>query len=123
MMINIIVCRRASMMHGAQASHGMKIRKGDHVKIVSGNDHGKEGKVLSVLPVLGKIVIEGVNMKKKHVRPREQGKKGELVVMPAPFPASRAMLICPTCSKPTRIGGKVVGQKKYRICKKCGAEV
>ena len=97
----------------------MKIKKGDQVKIISGNDKGKTGKVLAALPEEGKIVAEGINIKKKHVRPRERGKKGELVRIPAAFPASRAMVICPNCGKPTRIGYRTTENKKVRICKKC----
>lgn len=99
----------------------MKIRKGDQVKILSGNDRGKTGKVLVALPEDGKIVVEGLNIKKKHVRPKQQGKKGELVRIPAPFMASRAMLICPKCGKPSRTGFKN-GPAKVRVCKKCGQD-
>ena len=101
-----------------------KIKKGDSVKIISGNDQGKQGKVLAVFPQDRKIVVEGVNMKKKHVRPKQQGKKGELVRMPAPFPSSRAMLVCGKCGKPTRAGHKINDSgTKSRVCKKCGGEV
>ncbi len=100
----------------------MKIRKGDNVKIISGNDKGKTGKVLSVLPERDLVVIEGLNMKKKHVRPREQGKKGELVRIPAPLQISRIAFVCPKCGKPTRVGYKIVEGRKTRLCKKCGNE-
>ncbi len=101
----------------------MRIKKGDTVKIISGNDKGKQGKVAAVLPQIGRIVVEGLNMRKKHVRPKQQGKKGELVRIPAPFPASRVMLICPHCGKPVRIIYKTVENKKVRTCKKCGAKI
>lgn len=101
----------------------MKIKKDDTVKIISGNDKGKQGKVLAVFPEERKIVVEGVNMKKKHVRPKQQGKKGELVRMPAPFQVSRVMFVCGKCNKPTRVGHNMVENKKYRTCKKCGREV
>lgn len=102
----------------------MKLKKGDQVKIISGNDQGKTGKILVAFPEEGKIVVEGVNIKKKHVRPRERGKKGELVRIPAAFPASRVMLICPQCGKPTRIGFKINDSgQKARICRKCGGEI
>lgn len=99
----------------------MKIKKGDTVKIISGNDKGKRGKVLSVFPEKGRLVVEGVNVKKKHVRPKKEGQKGELVRMPAPFPVSRAEFVCTNCSQSTRISYKIdeAGQK-IRICKKCG---
>lgn len=101
----------------------MKIKKGDQVKIVTGNDKNKQGKVLAVLPHVQKIVVDGMNIKKKHVRSKQQGKKGELVRIPMPFSVSRAMLLCPQCGKAARAGFKLSGTKKVRICKKCGAEV
>ena len=99
----------------------MKIRKGDSVKIVTGNDRGKTGTVRTVFPDEGRITVEGVNMKKKHVRPRSQGQKGELVRIPAPFQASRAMLVCPACGKAVRIGIRREQGTRVRICRKCGA--
>lgn len=100
----------------------MRIRKGDQVKIISGNDRGKHGKVLVVLPEEERIVVEGINIKKKHVRPRQQGKKGELVRIPAPIHISRVMIICAKCGKPTRT--KLSPSKgKVRICRKCGSEI
>lgn len=101
----------------------MKIRKGDQVKIISGNDKGKQGKVTAVFTDAGKIVVEGMNIKKKHVKAKQQGKKGELVKMPAAMPASRVMLVCNKCNQTTRVGFKLTDGKKYRICKKCGAEI
>lgn len=98
----------------------MKVKKGDIIKLISGNDKGKQGKVLAVFPKEGLVVVEGVNMKKKHVRPKQQGKKGELVRIPAAFQASRAMLVCSKCGKPTRVGFRIIENKKYRICKRCG---
>lgn len=102
----------------------MKIKKGDQVKIISGNDKGKQAKVLSVLPREGKIIVDGVNIKKKHVKPREQGKKGELVRMPVSFSVSRAMLVCPKCGRPTRVGIKRndIGGRS-RICRKCKGDL
>lgn len=101
----------------------MNIKKGDHVKIMAGNDKGKEGKVLSVFPKTQMVVVDGAHLKKKHVRPRQQGKKGELVRVPLPFPASRVMLLCPRCGKAIRVGWRTEGENKHRVCKKCGAEV
>ena len=101
----------------------VRIRKGDIVKIISGNDKGKQGKVLAVFTEERKIVVEGVNIKKKHVRPKQQGKKGELVRIPAPFQASRAMPVCIKCGKAARIGYRVRDGQKVRTCKKCGHEI
>jgi large subunit ribosomal protein L24 len=102
----------------------MKIRKGDNVKILSGNDRGKQGKVIWSSPATGKIKIEGLNTRKKHLRPRKQGQKGEIVSIPGSIPASRVMIVCPRCSKATRVGFEVgEGDKKIRQCKKCKAEL
>lgn len=101
----------------------MKIKKGDQVKIITGNDKGKQGKVIFVSRDLEKIAVEGVQLKKKHIRPRAQGKKGEMVRIPGSFPVARAMLVCPQCGKATRVGSRLSGSKKSRVCKKCNAEI
>lgn len=101
----------------------MKIRKGDNVKMLSGKDRGKTGKVSRVLPAAGKAVVEGTNLVKKHIRPRKQGEKGQRVSVPAMIDTSNLMLICPKCSKPTRVGYKVKDKNKFRVCKKCGSEI
>ncbi len=88
--------------------------------IITGNDKGKQGKVLEVFIGKGRLLIEGLNMKKKHIRGKRQGQKGELVKMASPLPASRVMLVCGSCSKPTRAGFKIEGGIKTRICRKCG---
>lgn len=98
----------------------MKIRKNDTVRLISGNERGKQGKVLSVLPREGRIAVEGVNLKKKHVRPKRAGQKGELVRIPALFPASRAMLLCPACGEPTRVRYQAGEKGNVRTCRKCG---
>lgn len=101
----------------------MKIHKGDNVIMLAGNDRGRSGKVLRVFPSKGKILVEGINMRKKHIRPRRADQKGEIVNIPVPVPASRAMLVCPKCGKPTRVGYKLSDNGKARICKKCEAEI
>lgn len=98
----------------------MKIKKGDTIKIISGNDRGKTGAVRAVFPDERRIVVEGVNVKKKHVRARKQGQKGELVSVPLPFQASRAMVVCPGCGKPTRLVMRRAGDKRQRVCRACG---
>lgn len=100
----------------------MNIHKGDQVKIRAGNDKGKVGKVLAVLPKTGMGVVEGMNLKKKHVKPKRQNQKGELVRIPAAFPVSRMMLVCPSCKVATRVGKVSRDDKAMRICKHCGAE-
>lgn len=109
----------------------MKIRKGDTVKIIIGKDRGKTGKVLQVLRKEGKnnrVVIEGLNLKYRHLRPRREREKGQRIMFPAPMDISNVMLVCPKCGKPTRVGYKVLDKKtelrkerKQRVCKKCGA--
>jgi len=101
----------------------MKIKKGDQVLVISGKYRGKKGKVIRALPKKEKVVVEGVNIVKKHVRPRRAGEKGQIVQMPAPLHVSNVKLICPHCKKATRVGYKIEAKKKYRICKKCKREI
>ena len=101
----------------------MMIRKGDNVKIISGNDRGKTGKVTDAFPKEERITVEGVNVKKKHVRPRRPGQKGELVKMSLPFPVSRAMLVCGACGRATRTRMMPGEVKKQRVCRKCGGAI
>jgi large subunit ribosomal protein L24 len=101
----------------------MKIKKGDTVKITTGKDAGKSGKVINIDSRTGKIVIEGLNVFKKHARPKTQNEKGQIVDVPRPMQASNVLLVCPSCHKPTRIGIKIDGTKKERVCKKCKATI
>ena len=102
----------------------MKIKKGDNIKIISGNDKGKQGKVLAAIPAQNRIIAEGLNMKKKHVRARRQDQKGEMVSIPAAFAASRAMVVCPKCGKASRIKYAFNdAHKKVRICGSCASEL
>lgn len=101
----------------------MKIKKGDNVKIISGKDRGKNGKVLRVLDEGKKALVEGLNMVKKHSRPRRQGEKGQRISVPAAIHISNLMLICPKCSRAARIGYKISGKNKFRVCKRCGSEI
>lgn len=101
----------------------MKIRKDDTVLIISGKYRGKKSKVLKVLPREGKVLIEGVNLMKKHQKPKKKGEKGQILSIPGPVSASSVKLICSKCGKPTRIGNKIIENKKFRICKKCGKEI
>ncbi len=98
----------------------MNIKKGDKVKILAGKNKGKTGKVLQVFPKHDKISVEGINLLFKNVRPRKQGEKGQRIQFPAPIVVSNLALICPKCGKVTRVGYKVLeNKKKLRICKKC----
>lgn len=101
----------------------MKIKKGDTVKIISGKDRGKSGKVLRALPEAERIIVEGVALRKKHQRPRRQGQKGEVVSLPSPIHASNAMLFCRHCGRGVRAGYQTIGDTKTRVCKKCKNEI
>ena len=102
----------------------MNIKKNDKVVVLSGNDKGKEGKVLTAMPAEKKVVVEGVNVATCHVKPRKQGEEGGIVRREIPMYVSKVMLVCPKCGKPTRAAHKVQADgKKVRICKKCGAEI
>ncbi len=101
----------------------MKIKKGDNVKMLSGKDRNKTGKVLNVIPTEGRIVVEGLNMIKRHTKPRQQGQKGQIVSKERAISAGSVALICKSCNKATRVGYQIAGDKKTRVCKKCGAEV
>jgi large subunit ribosomal protein L24 len=101
----------------------MKIKKGDNVKILSGKDRGKTGVVLKAMPTAEKIMIDGLNVFKKRSKPRKQGEKGQIVAVSRPMPVSNVMLICPTCKLPTRVGGRVEGNRNVRYCKKCKATI
>ncbi|MDP2641074.1 MAG: 50S ribosomal protein L24 [Candidatus Yanofskybacteria bacterium] len=99
----------------------MKIKKGDTILIIAGKDRGKKGKVLRVHSQDAKIAVEGINILKKHVRPRKSGEKGQVIEIPAPFGVSKAKVVCPKCGKATRVGYKIEGKTKTRMCKSCGA--
>ncbi len=97
----------------------MKIKKGDKVKILTGKDKGKSGKVLSVNVEKDKISVEGLNLLNKNKRPKTQGEKGQRIQFPAPIQASNVALICPKCGKSVRVAYKVENKNKVRFCKKC----
>jgi len=101
----------------------MKIRKGDQVLITKGKDKGKKARVLRGFPKEAKVLVEGVNIKKVHKRPKKEGEKGEIVEVPAPIHISKLKLICPKCGKPGGIEYKLSGEEKSRVCKKCGGEI
>ncbi|MFA5228567.1 MAG: 50S ribosomal protein L24 [Candidatus Paceibacterota bacterium] len=100
----------------------MKIKKNDQVLIIAGNDKGKKGKVLRSLPSKNKIVVEGVALIKKHVKPKKSGQKGQIASVPRAISVSNVSFVCSKCGKPTRVGYEIVDKKKYRVCKKCGAK-
>lgn len=101
----------------------MKIKKGDTVKIIAGKDRGKTGKVTHAFPEMDKVVVDGVNLHKKHMRPKKQGQKGQIIQKPSPIHISNVMFMCQACGEPARVGGKKVGDRKIRVCKKCNGEI
>lgn len=105
-----------------------RIKKGDKVRVITGKDRGKEGAILRVLPPKGRVLVEGVNLKKKHERARRRGEKGTIITLPHPIHISNVMLICRSCGQPTRVMARILPvsssqTRKERVCKKCGASV
>ncbi|HPE67845.1 MAG TPA: 50S ribosomal protein L24 [Thermotogota bacterium] len=97
------------------------IRKEDLVEVISGRDKGKRGRVLKVLPKESKIIVDKVNVVKRHQRPTQQERNGGIIDKDIPLDVSKTMLVCPSCDRPTRVGWKVLENgEKSRFCKKCG---
>jgi len=102
----------------------MKIKKNDIVKIISGKDKGKKAKVLQIFTKENKVVVEGINMMAKNVRPKKQGEKGQVVRYNAPIDISKVMVFCSKCNKPVRINFQISKEGvKSRICKKCNQTI
>ena len=102
-----------------------RVKRNDTVRIISGKDAGKEGRVVRVYPKADKVMVEGINRVTRHekVRAGRRGaREGGIVHVEAPLHASNVMPICPHCGKPTRVGAKVVGDAKTRTCRKCDGE-
>ena len=96
------------------------VTKGDKVLVLSGKDRRKTGKVLEVMPRSGKVIVEGVNIIKKHQRPTRDNRQGGIIEREAPLYSSKVMLVCSRCNKPARIGHKFLADgQKVRYCKKC----
>lgn len=102
----------------------MKIKRGDTVQVMKGKDRGKQGKVLQASHSQQQVIVEGLGKVKKHMRPKRSGSKGERIELEFPIHASKVMLVCPKCNKPTRVERVVLEDKtKHRRCKKCQAEI
>ena len=101
----------------------MKIKKGDTVEVLSGNDRGKRGEVLEVIPKKDKIVVKGVNIRKKHVKPRKQGEQGGIIPSEYAIYSSKVNVVCPKCKKAVKVGYTIEKDEKVRVCKKCGAKI
>lgn len=101
----------------------MKIKKGDKVLILKGKDAGKSGKVIRVLAKDGKVILEGLNLFKRSVRPKRQGQKGQIITVPTPLRVENVVFVCPSCGKSAPLGYRGVGRNKIRFCKKCQVTV
>lgn len=102
----------------------MNVRKDDIVVVLSGKDKGKKGRVMIADPKNGKVVVEGVNVAKRHLKARRPGEEGGIISKETPIYASKVMRLCPKCDKPTREGHKFLKDgEKVRVCKKCGETI
>ncbi len=106
------------------ASSKVHVKQGDTVVVITGKDVGKKGKVLQVLPREQRVVVEGVNVVKRHTRPTQKMPQGDIVEKEAPIASSNVMIYCNKCDLPTRIGKKFLDDgTKVRVCKKCGEDL
>ena len=98
----------------------MRIKKNDRVRVISGKDKGKEGKILRRIPARDLVVVEGVNVVSRHTKPTQKNPQSGIVKQEAPIYASKVMLVCPQCGKATRVGCSFLESgKKVRVCRKC----
>jgi len=103
---------------------GLKIKKGDTVKVLTGKDRGKTGQVTRALPEVGKLIVDGVNVAKKHQKATRATMQGGIIDKDMPIPAANVAVVCPKCGKPTRVGFNIEADgTKIRVCKKCGGEL
>jgi len=104
-----------------------KVKKGDTVQVLAGKDRGKQGRIVNVYPTRGSVMVEGVNMVKRHerIRPAQGrgGVTGGIISKEMPIDISNVAVVCPSCGKPTRVGFDGEGELKNRICKKCGGKI
>jgi large subunit ribosomal protein L24 len=101
----------------------MKIRKGDRVRVLTGKDRGKEGVVMFALPADRKVIVEGVNIAKKHQKPTRSTQQGGIIDKDMPLPVANVALVCGSCGKPTRVGYRFEPDgTKVRVCRKCGKD-
>lgn len=99
---------------------GLGIKKNDTAIVLSGKDKGKKGRIISVIPSKGKVILENINIIKKHMKPNKQYTQGGIISKEGALPISKIMLVCPKCSKPTRIANTIIDNtRKVRMCKKC----
>jgi large subunit ribosomal protein L24 len=103
---------------------GLRIRKGDRVRVLTGKDRGKEGEVSRSMPADGKLIVDGVNVAKKHQKATRATMQGGIIDKDMPIPVANVALICPTCNAATRVGYRFEDDgQKVRVCKKCGGDI
>lgn len=103
--------------------NNLNVKKGDTVVVISGKDKGKQGEILVAMPADNRVIVKNVAMIVKHVKPRRQGEPGGRIEKEGTIDASNVMLVCPKCGKATRVAHSIEGDKKVRVCKKCGAKI
>jgi large subunit ribosomal protein L24 len=101
----------------------MKLKKGDRVRVLTGKDRGDEGDVMRVFPKEGKVIVEGVNVVKKHQRALRATMQAGIIDKDMPMQASNVAIVCRNCGKPTRVGYRTEGNNKIRVCKKCKSDL
>lgn len=101
----------------------LHVKKGDQVQVISGKDAGKKGKILSAEPVKGRIIVEGINIAKRHTKPTQGRPQGGIIEKEAAIASSNVMIYCPKCKEPVRINKKLLADgQKIRVCNQCGEE-
>ena len=100
-----------------------KIRKGDLVQVLTGKDRGKQGTVSRVLPRKDKVIVDGVNVAKKHQKARSAEQPGGIIDKDLPLPIANVGIVCDSCGRPVRVGYRFDGDTKVRVCKKCGGDL
>ncbi|MFQ5839802.1 MAG: 50S ribosomal protein L24 [Candidatus Methylomirabilales bacterium] len=104
--------------------HGLPVRKNDHVAVIAGKDRGKRGKVIRVIPKTGRVIVERINVVKRHTRPSKPGQQGGVLEKEAPLPVSNIMVVCGKCDRPVRMSHSFLADgRKVRVCKKCGESI
>jgi large subunit ribosomal protein L24 len=104
-------------------TNNIKIKKGDTVKVLYGKERGKRGTVVAIDPKKGRVIVEGLNLYKKHIKGDGRTRTSEVVTVEMPFYISKVMLVCPLCDKPTRVALRQEGKSKIRVCKECEKDI
>ena len=99
----------------------MKLKKNDQIIVLYGKDKGRKGKIEKIFPKTNKVLVPGVNVYKKHLKPQGEGRPGGIIDKVLPLPVSNVGLLCPKCNQKTRVGYQITKGEKQRICKKCGS--